>query len=372
MGVADAMLALGLRYGSNRSVQFVNTIYKQASLGAWAASTELAKERGPFPAFDAEKHLSTPLALQMPPDIRDAIAKTGIRNGVLETQAPTGTTASLMGVSSGIEPVFNFLYRRKDRTGERLIVHPELRKVMPSDTNWDDLADNPERLEEAFAKLPSHFIATQDISPMDHVDVQAAAQRWVGNAISKTTNMPNSATVEQVSELYRYAYDQGLKGITIYRDGSRDEQVLYHVGEDGESVKEEELPEVLNSLRFKVRFPAGNGYVHISERHPGHPVEMFIMLGKSGTGDNASAEALARMISSFWRHTNLSGKEKVDIVMKQLTGIRGDTPYGFGSHHMTTTSDGVVYALGKYLEVLDSLPERQVIELEDCFAGDCK
>lgn len=374
MGLADAMLELGIRYGSPESVEFTEKVYRTASVAEWTASAYLAKERGPFPAFDQAYHLQTPLAMRMPEEVRNLIREHGIRNGVLETQAPTGTTAALMGVSSGIEPVFDYVYRRRDRTGERIIVHPVLRDYLPPTTNWEALADDPGALEQMFGNLPDHFVNSRDLTPEEHVDVQAAAQRWVGNAISKTTNAPKDYTVAQVKKLYQYAYDKGLKGITIYRDGSRDEQVLYHLSESEihGPVDSEKLPEVLNAVRFKVRFPAGNGYVMISERSVGNPIELFVLLGKSGTGDNASAEALGRMISSLWRHAALTPSDKIDLVIDQLNGIKGDTPFGFGSRQMTTMSDGIVFALRRYREYVEQNPERRVLELEDCVTGECK
>lgn len=372
MGLADAMLELGIRYGSPESVIFTESVYKTASIAEWRASALLAKEKGAFPAFDLSYHLQTPLAMRMPEDVRELIRKHGIRNGVLETQAPTGTTSALMGVSSGIEPIFDYVFRRSDRTGERVLVHPVLKEYMPPGTNWEELADQPAKLEELFSNLPPHFVSTKDLTPEEHVDVQAAAQRWVGNAISKTTNAPKEYTKAQVLKLYQYAYDKGLKGITLYRDGSRETQVLYHVGEDQAPPEDQYLPEVLSALRIKVRFPAGNGYVTISERSVGDPIELFVLLGKSGTGDNASAEALGRMISSLWRHSNLSPQEKVQLVIDQLDGIKGDTPFGWGSRAMTTMSDGIVFALGRYLEYVEQNPSRRVLTLEECVTGECR
>lgn len=372
MGLADAMLELGIRYGSPESVEFTESVYRTASISEWRASALLAKEKGAFPAFDLSYHLQTPLAMRMPDDVRELIKQHGIRNGVLETQAPTGTTAALMGVSSGIEPIFDYVLRRSDRTGERVLVHPVLRDYMPAGTNWEELADQPSKLEELFAQLPDHFVSTRDLTPEEHVDVQAAAQKWVGNAISKTTNAPKDYTKAQVQKLYQYAYDKGLKGITLYRDGSRDTQVLYHVGDSAKPAEDEYLPEVLSAIRIKVRFPAGNGYVTISERAVGDPIELFVLLGKSGTGDNASAEALGRMISSLWRHSNLSPQEKIQLVIDQLDGIKGDTPFGWGSRAMTTMSDGIVFALGRYLEYVEQNPARRVLTLEECVTGECK
>lgn len=371
MGIADAMLQLGIRYGSPASVEFTERVYKTSSISQWEASAIIAAEKGPFPAYDRDKHLRTPLAQKMPETVRDLIFKHGMRNAVLETQAPTGTTAALMGVSSGIEPVFDWVYRRKDRTGTRVLIHPQLKQYVDNGFDIERLADDPSHLKALFETLPDHFVSAQDLSPREHVDVQAAAQKWVGNAISKTTNMPKHYTVDQVKDLYQYAYDQGLKGLTVYRDGSREEQVLYTMSSPQD--QQARLPEILNALRFKIRFPRGSGYVVISESTPGDPIELFILLGKSGTSDNASAEALGRMISTLWRHTTLNAKEKVQIVIDQLRGIRGDDVYGFGSHAMTTMSDGIVKALIDYQQVIEHYSDRtgQVYEIEDCFSGDC-
>jgi ribonucleoside-diphosphate reductase alpha chain len=209
MGLADLLVQVKVQYGSEESVGLIEQIYKFIAIEAYMASVDLAKVKGSFPKFEADKFLESGFMKNMPDFVREAIRRDGIRNVCLLTQAPTGTTGTMVGTSTGMEPFFNWQYSRTSRLG----FHVETVPVI--DELGLDIED-----------LPDYCVTAQDLSPEGHLNVQAAIQKWVDSSISKTTNCPSDYTVEQVDELYRKAHDMGCKGITIYRDGSRDQQVL--------------------------------------------------------------------------------------------------------------------------------------------------
>lgn len=209
MGLADMLVQLGVRYGSEESVEIIDRIYEFIAVEAYMASTDLARTKGSFRKLDTEKFLQSGFMKGMPDYVHNAVKQYGIRNVCLLTQAPTGTTGTMVGTSTGIEPFFNWQYSRTSRLGIHIETVPVLEEL---GLDIDD--------------LPDYCVTAQDLSPEEHLVVQATIQRWLDSSISKTTNCPSSYTVEQVDELYRKAYDMGCKGITIYRDGSRDQQVL--------------------------------------------------------------------------------------------------------------------------------------------------
>ncbi|HCC81106.1 MAG TPA: adenosylcobalamin-dependent ribonucleoside-diphosphate reductase, partial [Methylophaga sp.] len=209
MGLGELLIKMGLRYGSKDSLIFIDELFKTISFEAYKASIDLAKLKGEFKFFDAESYLRSGYMKGMPESIREKVKQYGIRNVCLLTVAPTGTTGTMMGTSTGIEPYFSWQYTRTSRLGT------EIETVPVIDELGLDLKD-----------LPDSCVTAMELVPEQHVAVQAAIQRWVDSAISKTTNCPTDFSIEDTDKLYRMAYDLGCKGITIYRDNSRDEQVL--------------------------------------------------------------------------------------------------------------------------------------------------
>src|SRR5262245_19292961 len=216
MGLGDALIKLRLRYGSDDSLATVERIYATVRDAAYDASAEIAAEKGAFPHFDRDRYMQGRFIERLPTATREKIAQNGIRNAVLLTQAPTGTTSLLSGVSSGIEPVFDFAMVRRDRTGEHVLYHPLLQA-------WRDA--HPGAAADAPAPW---FVSANDLSPEEHVRVQAKVQEYTDSSISKTVNAPHNHSVAQVQELYVKAYDYGCKGVTYFRDGCR-EGVLSHI-----------------------------------------------------------------------------------------------------------------------------------------------
>ncbi|MDO7618570.1 MAG: adenosylcobalamin-dependent ribonucleoside-diphosphate reductase, partial [Planktomarina temperata] len=204
-GLADALLMVGLRYGSVEAAAQTEAWMHQIARAAYLASVDLAKEKGAFPLFDAEGYLASGAMEQMDADVRDAIAKHGIRNALLTSIAPTGTISLYAGnVSSGIEPVFAYAYTRKvlqkdgTRTEEEVI----------------DYAVQMWRDKMGDAELPDYFVNAQTLEPLEHVRMQAAAQKWIDSSISKTINCPEDISFEAFKDVYMAAWDQGCKGCT--------------------------------------------------------------------------------------------------------------------------------------------------------------
>ena len=209
MGLGELLIKMGLRYGSKDSLIFIDELFKTIAIESYEASINLAKLKGEFKLFGAEAYLRSGYMKGMPENIREKIKQHGIRNVCLLTVAPTGTTGTMMGTSTGIEPYFSWQYTRTSRLGT------EIETVSVIEELGLDIND-----------LPDYCITAMELLPEQHVAVQAAIQRWVDSAISKTTNCPTDFSIEDTDRLYRMAYDLGCKGITIYRDNSRDEQVL--------------------------------------------------------------------------------------------------------------------------------------------------
>lgn len=369
MGIGEMLIRLKIRYGSDESIDFINKLYETITTEAYLTSADLAEEKGAFTLFDADKFLESGFMQSMSTEVRDAVAKKGIRNVTLLTQPPTGTTGTMVNTSTGIEPFFYWQYDRKSRLGthtERVNVYQE----------W--LEENDENTE-----LPDYFVTAMDLTPEEHVKVLAAIQRWVDSAISKTSNLPSDYTVEQTRELYEKMYDLGCKGGTIYRDQSRDTQVLNLKEEDkseeakAEIVKVEEpvQPVVSNQdtaltsrvqkvrprpyRRYGATFskdtPSGTAHITMNDDEGGRPFEVFVDLGKAGSDIKAMAEALGRLTSLVLRISSpLSPMERIQEVVNQLKGIGGASSLGFGPHRVLSLPDAVGLVLEEHYLSHDS------------------
>jgi len=240
MGLADLLIYCGEEYGSQKGNQLVDKIFKTIAITAYEASIELAKERGSFPFLigenDAEtiklreKFLQSGYMKKMPKHIHEGILKYGIRNSHLLTVAPTGSTGTMVGVSTGLEPYYSFSYFRSGRLGKFIEVK--------ADIVQEYLDQHPEADPE---RLPKQFVSAMSLKPEAHVDVQCTIQRWIDSSISKTVNAPKGYSVEQVQKIYERLYKGGAKGGTVYVDGSRDSQVLTLKAE--ETIWDEDLTE---------------------------------------------------------------------------------------------------------------------------------
>ena len=345
MGLADALLALHVRYGSDESLRVIDRIYTTIRDNAYDSSCDIAAEKGPFTSFDAEKYLEGSFIRQLPEPIKKKVAEHGTRNAVILTQAPTGTTSLLAGVSSGIEPVYDFAMVRRDRTGEHVLYHPLYEQ-------WRD--DHPG------TPMPEWFVKADDLTPEEHVRVQALIQKYTDSSISKTVNAPNHHTVEDVDTLYRQAYELGCKGVTYYRDGSRD-AVLTHLEEPklpsatpGPTpvAQLRPRPHVLTGSTYRAPTPVGTAFVTINSDIDGNIAEVFITVGRAGSDVAADAEALGRLISLSYRiPSGLSTVSVTEAVIDQLSGIGGSNSLGFGNARVRSLADAVAKVLGEHLSV---------------------
>lgn len=345
MGLGDTLIKLHMRYGSKESLQFIDKVYKIIRDEAYRASTENAKEKGSFGKYDKEKYLKGKFIQALPTDVQKNIADRGIRNSLLLMQAPTGSTSLMVNTTSGIEPVYEFEFIRRDRIGEHVIRHHIYEK-------W--VKKHEKELKEGKIKRPQWFVSAQELTPEEHVDVQAVIQKYVDASISKTVNAPNSHTVEDVKRLYTLAYKQGLKGIAYMREGSR-EGVLERMDKK-EDKKVEVVPQyqvkprpmVVHGSTYRMNTPVGTAFITINTNGGvvPEPLEVFISISKPGSDISAMAEGLARTISLALRFASgISAMDRVKEIVNQLEGIGGARVMGFGKDRIKSLPDAVAKVL---------------------------
>ncbi len=323
-GLADALLMVGLRYGSEDAARQTEDWMHAIARAAYLASVDLAKEKGAFPLFDADKYLATGHMQQMDDDVRDAIREHGIRNALLTSIAPTGTISLYAGnVSSGIEPVFAYAYSRKvlQKDGSRT----EEEVVDYAVQMWRDLKGD--------ADLPDYFVNAQTLAPLDHVRMQAAAQKWIDSSISKTINYPEDIGFEDFKEVYMAAWDQGCKGCTTYRpndvtgsvlsvsEGKAEPEVITDTNAGDVIYMSEPLdrPTELEGATYKLRWPDSEHAIYITINDlvvAGHrrPFEVFI--NSKNMEHFAWTVALTRMISAVFRRGG-----DVSFVVEELKAV---------------------------------------------------
>ncbi len=322
-GLADALLMTGLRYGSVEAAAQTEDWMHAIARAAYLASVDLAREKGMFPLFDAEPYLASGTMQAMDTDVRDAIRTHGIRNALLTSVAPTGTISLYAGnVSSGIEPVFAYAYTRKvlqkdgSRTEEEVV----------------DYAVRLWRETHGDAPLPDHFVNAQTLPPLDHVRMQAAAQKWVDSSISKTINCPEDISFDDFSQVYMAAWDQGCKGCTTYRPNavtgsvltvSQTEGQVPKVTTDGAEVvylsEPLDRPAALEGQTYKVKWPGSEHALYITINDiiiAGHrrPFEVFI--NSKNMEHFAWTVALTRMISAVFRRGG-----DISFVVEELKAV---------------------------------------------------
>ncbi|WGR59896.1 adenosylcobalamin-dependent ribonucleoside-diphosphate reductase [Paracoccus ferrooxidans] len=321
-GLADALLMLGLRYGAADAVEQTRVWMKAIARSAYLASVDLAKEKGAFPLFDAQKYLASGFMQRMDADLREAVAQHGIRNALLTSIAPTGTISLYAGnVSSGIEPVFAYAYTRKvlQKDGSRT----EEEVVDYAVQMWRDLKGD--------APLPEYFVNAQTLAPLDHVAMQAAAQEWVDSSISKTINCPEDISFEDFKDVYLAAWDKGCKGCTTYRPNDVTGSVL-SVSEKAEEAPQADKgadvvyltepldrPAALEGATYKLKFPGSEHAIYITINdivQGGHrrPFEVFI--NSKNMEHFAWTVALTRMISAVFRRGG-----DVSFVVEELKAV---------------------------------------------------
>lgn len=315
-GLADALMMVGLRYGAPEAADATRLWMHRIARAAYLASVDLAREKGAFPLFDAERYLASGFMQKMDPDLREAVRAHGIRNALLTSVAPTGTISLYAGnVSSGIEPVFAHSYTRKvlqkdgTRTEEEVV----------------DYAAQLWRERMGDAPFPDWFVDAQVLDPLDHVAMQAAAQEWVDSSISKTINCPVDISFEAFKDVYLAAWDQGCKGCTTYRPNEVTGSVL-SVDKPAPAPAAPELlaepmdrPVALDGATYKLKFPGSEHAIYITvndieEAGRRRPFEVFI--NSKNMEHYAWTVALTRMISAVFRRGG-----DVGFVVEELKAV---------------------------------------------------
>jgi ribonucleoside-diphosphate reductase alpha chain len=392
MGFADLLIKLGITYDSEEGLTFAERTMKFVDDEAWEESRALAEERGVMPNYEGSRHQAR---------------GDRVRNATVTTIAPTGTISMIAGCSGGIEPLFAVAFMRRQADMEMPDVNPEfvklakergfyseeLMKKIAQHGSVRDVAEVPDDVR-------SVWVTSHDISSEWHVMMQAAFQKYTSMGISKTINLPNEATPEDVEDAYRQAYALNCKGIAVYRDGSRDAQVLSTGKTDGEkptmtpaspeaptappvtppegtqaqtqnfsSLAEARngRPRTLAGVTKKVRTGHGSMYVTMNDDEFG-PRECFVILGKPGGTAAAFSDALGRMITMALTH----GATPAEVV-HQLRGIQDGHPAGVGPNAVLSVPDGVARAMSENYLIEDSLPDTRELPVigacPDCGSG---
>lgn len=345
MGFADLLIRLGIAYNSVEGVEFGRKIMQFIQNTGREASHELAKERGPFPNYVGSIYEKQGLP---------------VRNATVTTIAPTGTISIISGCSSGIEPLFALAFTRNVMDDEKLIeVNPVFENILHENQLYTEelMAVVAEKgsvsgLTQIPDKLQQIFVTAHDIQPKWHIRMQAAFQEFTDNAVSKTVNFPKEASKEQVEEVFRLAYQLGCKGVTVYRSGSREGEVLTvgdtlknsaSQGETGRKSSPRKRPRVTKGQTERVKTGCGTLYVTVNEDDEG-VCEVFTTIGKAGGCAAAFSEATARLISLALR----SGIG-LEQVVRQLKGIRCPHPMWQNGKLIQSCPDAIAMVLENYL-----------------------
>ena len=347
MGWADLLYQLNIPYNSQTAVDMAERVMKFVQAESRSASKQLAAERGQFPTY---------------PESTFGQANLGpYRNATTTTIAPTGTLSIIAGCSSGVEPLFALSFVRNVMDNDKLVeTNPYFEAALKQADAYSG------KLMEEIAKvgsikkmdhLPEHlrsvYVTSMDVEPIWHLKMQAAFQKYTDNAVSKTVNLPSSATKEEIWDIYWKAYEYGCKGVTVYRDGSKTSQVL--CTGDGDKKKDQanaskaasivkNRPDVIYGFTQKIPTGLGMLFLTVNEMD-GKPFEVFATIGKSGGSITAKAEAIGRLVSLALR----SGVEVREIV-QQLKGIGGENPKFMKKHLVKSIPDAIAYVFeSRYL-----------------------
>ena len=402
MGLADSMYAGGVRYGSDEGQEFAAQVMEFIRFYAMKTSVELAKERGAFPAikgsiYDPDNLKWTPPTSLKPfkrdfgrptfnwEDIVIGIKAYGIRNAAQTTVAPTGTIATVAGIEGyGCEPVFALAYVRNvyQAAGDQgkmtlTYVSPLFQAaldkvVMDAETkqrivNEVAISGSCQKVEGLPDEIKNVFAVSADITPEEHILMQASLQAFVDNSISKTCNFPETATKEDVARVYMNGWELGCKGLTVYVAGSRQEVVLetkeQKMKKEGTAVAGPSAPVAvpdnvsatrpykLKGSTYKMATPQGKAFITINEDEGGRPMEVFLNVGKAGSDVAGLAEALGRLISG-WLNVSRDPTKTVREIVSQLVGIGGAKSVGFGKNRVSSVPDAVAKVLADEFNIV--------------------
>lgn len=350
MGWADMLIQLKIPYNSQKALNLAEDVMKFIQQEARNSSQSLAERRGVFPNY--------------PNSIYNGVVP--LRNATLTTIAPTGTLSIIAGCSSGIEPLFALSFVRNVMEGTKLLeVNPYFEREIKNRGLWsrelmEMVAEKGtiRHMKEFPDEMKQVYVTAHDITPIDHIKMQAAFQKYTDNAVSKTVNFPNSATTKDVENVYTLAYKLSCKGVTVYRDGSREEQVISTVKKEEAPLQKDspskiipqKRPSVISGTTRLMKTGCGNLYVTINENGNGKPFEVFTNIGKAGGCASSQAEAIGRLISLALR-SNVEPEE----VIKQLMGISCHQPsWHDEGGRILSCSDAIAKALARYQQQLST------------------
>ena len=360
LGLGDMLVRLGIKYDSEDALQTIDQIMQIFRDTAYETSAQLAVEKGQYPNFDWKGYSKSKFVKNLPKSLQEKIKKDGIRNCTLTTVAPTGSGAIVARVTSGVEPIFATSYKRrvKENDGygksfkEYTVYHPIIETLFGTDEN-----------------LPEHVVTAHNIDPYFRVKMQGAIQKYIDSSISSTVNLAENITVETIADIYMTAYEAGLKGITVYREGSR-EGILVTEESENKTNKDKEnsqlspelnaeksprtRPNQTSGVTRRIRTGEGTLYITINEDENGL-CEVFTTIGKAGGNAAAQSEAISRLISLSLR----SGLDPHAIV-RQLKGISGPNPTWEDGRLILSTPDAIGKALDDYLMERSEKPNGEI------------
>lgn len=367
MGWADLLFQLRVPYDSKQGVKLGRKIMRFINKTGWDESEKLAKEKEPFPNFDKSIY-------------KDEAPK---RNATITTIAPTGSISIIAGCSSGIEPIFALAFTHTVEERKLQFVNPFFERAMAKYKNGDQVLKavkkegHLEDVESANSRMKNIFKTAHEIGWEWHVKMQAAFQKYTDNAVSKTINLPNEATEDDVRQAILLAYKEGCNGITVFRDGCKEEQVLT-AGVDEREVRKGEKekfvvkprPSTVKGYTYRVATPVGTAFVTINHNSKtDHPLEVFINVGKAGSDVAADAEAMGRLISLCLRISSpgLTAKKVTELIVDQLEDIGGGGSVGFGKEKVRSLADGIAKVLYKHIQENGRGGEVEVISEQQLF-----
>jgi len=348
-GFADMLIKLNLKYDSSQSVKMVDRLFEKVKNICYDESCNISVEKGPAPAFVAEKHLARQFIQRLDPAVKQKIASQGVRNSCVLTVPPVGSGAILAGTTSGIEPIFAVSYVRKSKSlsGDSFkVFHPLVQQYMKRFSLKNE------------SDLPDIFVTAHSLKAESRVQMQGTIQKHIDSSISSTVNIPKESTVQDVKDIYFQAWRSGCKGITVYREGAREgilltnEEAAVQKGVTGQPHKFER-PKVLTGQTLKMKIPQGSLYVTANKNGDNIIRETFVTLGKSGGDEKADAEAIGRLISLYLQHGG-----SIQEVIHTLKGIQGRDVSWDNGQQLLSVPDAVAKALANLNgTTIESKPE---------------
>jgi len=337
MGLADMLVMLKIKYDSPEALDFLDSFFDRFKNIAYQESAQIAEEKGTFEAFDIEKHMENPFVNRLWPETKEMIREKGLRNVTVLSIAPTGSISTMSGVTGGIEPIFAFSYIRRSESlsqKEFKVYHPLVRKYMEISGVKDE------------KELPDYFVTAHQIDPYYRVKLQGIVQNHIDNAISSTINLPQDTPPQVISDIYFEAWRAGCKGITVYRDGSREGILITEESKPKSSRKRDFSEEIfLEAKRIKLQTPRGSMYLTASFDNDNQVREVFVQIGKSGADEKADAEAIGRLISLYLQNDGDPWE-----VVKTLEGIQGRDISWFKGIKIYSIPDAIAKGLKFILE----------------------